>query len=60
MLTHSFFRVQCVCGEEMRSESKAGACPTCKREFVIEWPAEYGREEEHQKEPGAATKTAAA
>jgi hypothetical protein len=50
MITHSFFRVTCVCGEQLRSESKTGTCPSCKREFRIEWPADY----EHEREkPGA-------
>jgi tRNA(Ile2) C34 agmatinyltransferase TiaS len=57
MLIHSFFRVTCVCGEELRSEGKTGRCPACKREFVIEWPADY--ESQQQKEPGAAKTVAA-
>ena len=60
MLTHSLFSLRCVCGEQLRSESKTGTCPTCQREFRIEWPAAYEVEEEQQKEPGAGTKTAAA
>lgn len=59
MLTHSFFRVRCLCGEELRSEAKAGCCPTCKREFRIEWPAEYQADQQQEKDP-VATKTAAA
>jgi hypothetical protein len=51
MLTHSLFRVTCICGEELRSESKVGTCPTCKCEFRIEWPAEYEGEQSKQKEP---------
>ena len=59
MLTHSFFRVTCVCGEQLRSESKIGICPACQREFRIEWPADY--ESEQQQESGAAAqKTTAA
>jgi len=61
MLTHSFFRVTCVCGEQLRSESKTGTCPSCKREFRIEWPAGYGDYEAEHEEPGAiARKTDAA
>ena len=51
MLTHSFFCVTCVCGEQLRSQSKTGSCPTCKREFCIEWQAEYEGEQPQQKEP---------
>jgi hypothetical protein len=59
MLTHSFFSVTCLCGAHLRTESKTGACPTCQREFRIEWPADY-ESEQNQIEPGAETKTAAA
>ena len=61
MITHSFFRVTCVCGEQLRTESNTGTCPSCSREFQIEWPAEYEGKREQQKEPDAvAAKTAAA
>ena len=58
MLTHSLFSLRCVCGAQPRREGKTGTCPTCKREFRMEWPAEYEADED--KEPGAGTKTAAA
>ena len=61
MLTHSLFRVTCICGEELRSEGKVGTCPTCKCEFRIEWPADYEGAQPKQKEPvPAGERTAAA
>ena len=54
MLTHSLFSITCICGEQLRSEGKTGICPTCQREFVIEWPAEYESEEQTKEAAGAA------
>ena len=39
------FSVRCICGEQLRSEGKTGTCPTCKREFRIESPADYQPQE---------------
>ena len=59
MITHSFFRVTCVCGELLRSERKTGTCPTCQREFRIEWPGDYQTEQQQKETAEVGRQTAA-
>jgi hypothetical protein len=60
MKTRSLFHLTCVCGEQLRSESKTGTCPACKREFRIDWPGDYAPEQPQHKEQSAEAKQTAA
>ena len=36
----SFYSLDCVCGQRLRSETRDLVCPACGRQIHIEWPAE--------------------
>jgi hypothetical protein len=36
----SFYCLDCVCGQRLRSETRDLVCTACGREIRIEWPAE--------------------
>ncbi len=38
--TSSFYCLDCVCGQRLRSETRDLVCTACGREIRIEWPAE--------------------
>jgi predicted RNA-binding Zn-ribbon protein involved in translation (DUF1610 family) len=35
----SFYSLDCVCGQQVHSESRDLVCPACGRQIHIEWPA---------------------
>jgi hypothetical protein len=39
-VTPSFYCLDCVCGQRLRSETRDLVCNACGREIRIEWPAE--------------------
>lgn len=32
------YKFECVCGEQLSSDSVTGTCPHCKRLFELHWP----------------------
>jgi len=56
-VTSSFYCLECVCGQRLRSETRDLVCTACGREIRIEWPAEAetpASREQAQEEKGAA------
>jgi DNA-directed RNA polymerase subunit RPC12/RpoP len=39
-VTSSFYCLDCVCGQRLRSETRDLVCTACGRKIRIEWPAE--------------------
>ncbi len=52
MRQRPIYSVECVCGRWIETETLALPCPPCRRDVVIEWPAE---EQPHTPEPAASS-----
>ncbi len=55
--TSSFYCLDCVCGQRLRSETRDLVCTACGRKIRIEWPAEAETpdpQDQAQKAKGAA------
>ena len=49
MTATSFYHLDCICGQRLRSKTRDLSCPACGRQIHIEWPAAADEDASEQK-----------